>query len=153
MSLAPGTHLGPYEIIASLGKGGMGEVYRARDTRLGRDVAIKVMPEAFARDSERLRRFEQEAHAVAALNHPNILAIHDVGRNDDSPFLVSECLEGRSLREEITSGALPLRRAVEYGRQIADGLAAAHDKTGPLGSGPVSCCARGEDLERVKLGP
>ena len=106
----------------------MGEVYRARDTRLGRDVAIKVMPEAFARDSERLRRFEQEAHAVAALNHPNILAIHDVGRNDDSPFLVSECLEGRSLREEITSGALPLRRAVEYGRQIADGLAAAHDK-------------------------
>jgi serine/threonine protein kinase len=105
----------------------MGEVYRARDSRLGRDVAVKVLPEAFAQDKERLRRFETEARAVAALNHPNILSVHDVGTQDGVPYLVSECLEGHSLRQEL-SGALPLRRAVEYGTQIAQGLAAAHDK-------------------------
>jgi serine/threonine protein kinase len=128
MGLLTGTRLGPYEIVSPVGAGGMGEVYRARDTRLGRDVAIKVLPEAFTRDSERLRRFETEARTIATLNHPNILSIHDVGTHDGAPFLVSELLEGHSLRQELTSGALPLRRAVEYGTQIAQGLAAAHDK-------------------------
>ncbi len=94
MSLTSGTKLGPYEIIAPLGAGGMGEVYRAKDTRLGRDVALKILPDSFAPDADRLRRFEQEARAVAALNHPNILAIHDIGQHHGSPFLVSELLEG-----------------------------------------------------------
>lgn len=128
MPLATGTKIGPYEILAPLGAGGMGEVYRARDSRLGRDVAIKVLPESMARDAERLRRFETEARAVAALNHPNILSVHDIGTHDGAPYLVSECLEGQSLRQELSSGALPLRRAVEYAIQIAEGLAAAHDK-------------------------
>src|SRR5580698_8186883 len=128
MTLPSGTKLGPYEIQAPLGAGGMGDVYRARDTRLGRDVAIKVLPAAFARDADRLRRFETEARAVAALNHPNILSIHDIGTEDGAPYLVSECLEGHSLRQELSGGALPLRRAVEYAREIAQGLAAAHDK-------------------------
>jgi len=128
MALAPGTKIGPYEILSSLGAGGMGEVYRARDNRLGRDVAIKVLPETLARDAERLRRFETEARAVAALNHPNILSIHDIGTHEGAPYLVSECLEGQSLRQELSSGSLPLRRAVEYGTEIAQGLAAAHDK-------------------------
>jgi serine/threonine protein kinase len=128
MALAPGTKLGPYEIGAPLGAGGMGEVYRARDTRLERTVAIKILPEAFARDTERLRRFEIEARTIATLNHPNILSIHDVGTQDGTPYLVSELLEGHSLRQEFGGGALPLRRAVEYGTQIAQGLAVAHDK-------------------------
>jgi Tol biopolymer transport system component len=106
----------------------MGEVYRARDTRLGRDVALKILPESFASDRERLRRFEQESQAVAALNHPNILAIHDVGQYDGLPFLVSELLEGESLRVAIDRGALPQRKAIDYGAQIAQGLAAAHAK-------------------------
>src|SRR5580765_2833074 len=129
MSLAAGTKLGPYEIQSPLGAGGMGEVYRARDTRLGRDVALKILPESFTRDTDRLLRFEQEARAVAALNHPNILAIHDVGKNNDSPFLVSELLEGQSLRDLLEQGPIPQRRAIEYGAQIAQGLAAAHDKS------------------------
>src|SRR6202161_1240559 len=124
MALTSGTKLGPYEILAPLGAGGMGEVYRARDTRLGREVAIKVLPEALARDVERLRRFETEARAVAALNHPNIVSIHDIGKHDGAPYLVSECLEGHSLRQELSGGALPLRRAVEDAREIAQGLAA-----------------------------
>jgi len=128
MPINPGTKIGPYEILSLLGAGGMGEVYRARDTRLGRDVAIKVLPEGFARDAERLRRFETEARAIAALNHPNILSIHDIGTHDGAPYLVSECLEGHSLRQELSAGALPLRRAVQYGTEIAHGLAAAHDK-------------------------
>ncbi len=128
MALTAGTKIGPYEILAPLGAGGMGEVYRARDTRLGRDVAIKVLPAALARDADRLRRFEAEARAVAALNHPNILSIHDIGTHDGAPYLVSECLEGQSLRTELSGGALPLRRVVEYGIEIAQGLAAAHDK-------------------------
>jgi eukaryotic-like serine/threonine-protein kinase len=128
MALLPSTKIGPYEIIAPIGAGGMGEVFRAKDTRLGRDVAIKVLPETFAKDADRLRRFEQEARAVAALNHPNILAIHDIGEYNGSPYLVSELLEGHSLRVEMNHGALPTRRAVEYAAQIAQGLAAAHDK-------------------------
>ena len=128
MTLPSGTKLGPYEIVAPIGAGGMGEVFRAKDTRLGRDVAIKVLPETFAKDADRLRRFEQEARAVAALNHPNILAIHDIGEYNGAPYLVSELLEGHSLRVEMNNGALPTRRAVEYAAQIAQGLAAAHDK-------------------------
>jgi serine/threonine protein kinase len=129
MTLTSGTKLGPYEIVSPLGAGGMGEVYRARDTRLGRDVALKILPESFARDSDRLRRFEQETQAVATLNHPNILSIHDVGQHNGTPFLVSELLEGESLREMLEQGALPQRKAIEYGVQIAQGLAAAHQKS------------------------
>jgi eukaryotic-like serine/threonine-protein kinase len=128
MALGSGTRLGPYEILSLLGAGGMGEVYRARDTRLGRDVALKILPESFAREPDRLRRFEQEARAVAALNHPNILAIHDIGQQDGTPFLVSELLEGESLRTSLDYGALPKRKTIDYGVQIAHGLAAAHDK-------------------------
>jgi Tol biopolymer transport system component len=128
MPLTPGTKLGPYEIVGPLGAGGMGEVYRAKDTRLGRDVAIKVLPESFSRDAERLHRFEQEARAVAALNHPNILAIYDIGEQGGSPFIVSELLEGHSLRVELENGPLTLRKATEYAVQIAQGLAAAHEK-------------------------
>jgi eukaryotic-like serine/threonine-protein kinase len=128
MALISGTKLGPYEILSPLGAGGMGEVYRARDTRLGRDVAVKILPESFAADSERLRRFEQEARAVAALNHPNILAIHDIGEQGGAPYIVSEFLEGESLRAALDQGALPQRKTIEYGVQIAHGLAAAHEK-------------------------
>ena len=128
MPLTSGTKLGPYEIKSPLGAGGMGEVYRARDTRLGRDVAVKILPESFATDADRLRRFEQEARAVAALNHPNILAIHDIGEQGGAPYIVSELLEGESLRTALERGALPLRKTVELGVQIAHGLAAAHEK-------------------------
>jgi serine/threonine protein kinase len=128
MALAAGTRLGPYEVVGAIGAGGMGEVYRARDTRLGRDVAIKVLPASFAGDPERLRRFEQEARAVAALNHPNILAIHDIGTHDGAPFLVTELLEGETLRERLAEGALPVRKAIEIAVQAAHGVAAAHEK-------------------------
>src|SRR5450755_845967 len=128
MALTPGSKLGPYEILSPLGAGGMGEVYRAKDTRLGRDIALKVLPESFTRDPDRLRRFEQEARAVAALNHPNILGIHDIGEQNGSPFLVSELLEGESLRAALDRGVLPQRKTIEYGVQIAHGLAAAHEK-------------------------
>jgi TolB-like protein len=123
-----GSRLGPYEVVAPIGAGGMGEVYRARDPRLGRDVAIKVLPEEFAADPERLRRFEQEAHAVAALNHPHILALYDVGTHEGAPYLVTELLEGESLRERLQAGPLPPRKAVELAVQIAQGLSAAHSK-------------------------
>ncbi len=129
MPVANGTLFGPYEIEGPLGAGGMGEVYRARDTRLGRHVAVKVLPATFAGDRDRLRRFEQEARAVAALNHPNILAIHDIGTQPDAPpYLVSELLEGESLRQRLQRGPLSARKAIEYGIQIAQGLSAAHDK-------------------------
>jgi serine/threonine protein kinase len=128
MTVAAGSRLGPYEIVTLLGAGGMGEVYRARDTRLGRDVAVKVLPAQFASDPGRLRRFEQEARAVAALDHPNILAIHDIGTHEGSPFIVSELLEGETLRERLRSGGLTIRKAVETAVQIAQGLAAAHEK-------------------------
>jgi Tol biopolymer transport system component len=127
--LNPGAKLGPYEIVSPLGAGGMGEVYRARDTRLGREVAIKILPQGFAQSPDRLRRFEQEARVVATLNHPNILAIHDIGVEGGAPYLVTELLEGESLREKMKAGALPVRRALEYALGIAQGLAAAHEKT------------------------
>ena len=128
MALTSGTELGPYKILSPLGAGGMGEVYRARDTRLGRDVAVKVLPADWCSDPERLRRFEQEARATAALNHPNILAVFDVGQQDGSPYIVSELLEGESLRSRLHAGPLSVRKAVEYGVQIIRGLAAAHDR-------------------------
>src|SRR5690349_3903128 len=128
MPLSAGAKLGPYEITSPLGAGGMGEVYRARDTRLGRDVAIKVLPEAFARDSDRLQRFEQEARVLSTVNHPNILAIHDIGAQDQVHYLVSELLEGQSLREKMNAGPLAQRRATEYAVEMARGLAAAHEK-------------------------
>jgi len=128
MALASGTKLGPYEIQSPLGAGGMGEVYRARDTRLGRDVALKILTEAFTQDADRLHRFELEARAVAALNHPNILAVFDIGQHNGTPFLVTELLEGESLRAVLDAGPVPQRKAIEYGVQIAHGLAAAHEK-------------------------
>jgi eukaryotic-like serine/threonine-protein kinase len=128
MGLASGTRLGPYEIRSALGAGGMGEVYRACDTRLGRDVAIKILPESFARDGDRLHRFELEARTVAALNHPNILALFDIGTHDGSPYIVSELLEGQTLRQRLEEGPLPSRRAVEFALQVSQGLAAAHEK-------------------------
>ena len=128
MALTSGTNLGPYKIIALLGAGGMGEVYRARDSRLGREVAIKVLPNSFSRDPDRLRRFEQEACAASALNHPNILAVYDVGTHDGAPYLVTELLEGSTLRDRLRDGVLPPRKAVDYAVQIVHGLAAAHAK-------------------------
>src|SRR5215469_5571096 len=128
MSLTSGTKLGPYEIIAPLGAGGMGEVYRARDPQLGRDVAIKVLPAYLSRDPDRLRRFEQQARAAAALNHPNILAVYQMGTYEGAPYLVSELLEGSTLRDQLLRGPLPVRKAVDYAIQIAHGLAAAHEK-------------------------
>jgi eukaryotic-like serine/threonine-protein kinase len=128
MAFVAGTKIGPYEVHSAIGAGGMGEVYRARDTRLGRDVALKILPEVFVSDGDRLRRFEQEARAVAALSHPNILALFDIGQNNGSPYLVSELLEGESLRVRLEQGALPQRKALEYAVQIAQGLSAAHER-------------------------
>lgn len=128
MALAPGSRLGPYDILTPLGAGGMGEVFRARDTRLQRDVAIKILPESMATDPSSLARFEREARAVAALSHPNILAIHDAGQLDGVAYAVTELLEGRNLREALADGALPPRKALDLGLQMAHGLAAAHDK-------------------------
>ena len=128
MPLTSGTKIGPYEIISLIGAGGMGEVYRALDSRLRREVAVKILPPSFSQDADRLRRFEQEARVVGALNHPNILAIFDVGTQNGAPYLVSELLEGESLRQHLQDHPLPQRKAVEYGIQIARGLAAAHEK-------------------------
>ncbi|HEY7727880.1 MAG TPA: protein kinase [Candidatus Eisenbacteria bacterium] len=127
-AIAPGTRLGPYEVLDLIGAGGMGEVYRARDERLGREVAIKVLPGDFAGDSDRLRRFEHEARATGQLNHPNILAIYDLGTGTGVPYIVTELLEGRNLREVVGHGPLPPRKAVECAVQIASGLMAAHAK-------------------------
>ncbi|MBI3476498.1 MAG: protein kinase [Acidobacteria bacterium] len=132
MNLTPGTKLGPYEIVSLIGAGGMGEVYRARDSRLKREVAIKVLPQALSLDADRLRRFEQEALATAALNHPNILAVFDIGADIGAgatrPYVVSELLEGETLRERLRSGAIPVRKALDFAMQMARGLAAAHEK-------------------------
>jgi hypothetical protein len=128
VGLSTGARLGPYEIVGVLGSGGMGEVYRAHDPRLGREVAIKVVPATFAADPDRLRRFEQEARAAAALNHPNILSVYDVGHHEGHPYVVSELLEGQNLRHELAEGALPVRKVIERATQICHGLAAAHEK-------------------------
>ncbi len=128
MEIIAGTKFNHYEILAPLGAGGMGEVWRARDTRLNREVAIKVLPASFANDADRLRRFKQEALATSALNHPNILTVHDIGDHEGTPFIVAELLEGEELREQLKDGALPARRSVDYAQQIASGLAAAHAK-------------------------
>jgi serine/threonine-protein kinase len=125
VALASGSRLGPYEILSPLGAGGMGEVYRARDTRLERNVAVKVLPESLIADPEALARFEREARSIAALSHPNILAIHDFGREDQTVYAVMELLEGETLREKLAQ-ALPRRKALDYALQIAQGLAAAH---------------------------
>ena len=128
MTLVSGALLGPYKILNLLGSGGMGEVYLAHDTRLGRDVAVKVLPHVYSADPDRLRRFEQEARAAAALNHPNILAVHDIGTHEGAPYIVSEFLQGHSVRDLLGHGALVTRKAVEYGIAVTTGLAAAHEK-------------------------
>ena len=128
MPLSAGTRLGPYEILAPIGAGGMGEVYRARDSRLGREVALKILPAAFASDPDRVRRFEQEGRAAAALNHPNIVVIYDAGSQDGVFYVATELLEGETLRERLAGSALPVRKAIDYAIQIARGLAAAHAK-------------------------
>src|ERR1700723_62503 len=128
MNLTSGTKLGPYEIVSLLGAGGMGEVYRARDARLKRDVAVKVLPQALSLDADRLRRFEQEALATAALNHPHILAVFEIGPREGSPYVVSELLEGETLRDRLRGGSLALRKTLDYALQVAHGLAAAHEK-------------------------
>ncbi|MGE5813766.1 MAG: protein kinase domain-containing protein, partial [Acidobacteriota bacterium] len=128
MALGAGARLGPYEILGLIGAGGMGEIYKARDTRLDRTVAIKVLPSDLSNDRERRARFEREAKAVAALSHPNILAIHDFGTHEDVAYAVMELLEGTTLRNRLESGALPQKEAIEFARQIANGLSAAHEK-------------------------
>lgn len=128
MPLATGARLGPYEITAQLGAGGMGKVYRAPDSALGRDVAVKILRPDTWQDPDRLRRFRQEAQSTASLSHPNVLAIYFVGEHDGAPFIVSELLEGESLRERIRRGPLLLRKTLDYASQIIEGLAAAHEK-------------------------
>src|SRR5262249_47345894 len=128
MTLSGGSKLGPYEILAPLGAGGMGEVYRAKDPRLGREVAIKVLPTSMSQDADRLRRFEQEAKAAGVLNHPNITAVYDIGTYEGAPYIVSELLEGETLRTRLSGGAFTPRRAVGHALQITQGLAAAHEK-------------------------
>ncbi len=130
MTITAGSKLGPYEILAPIGAGGMGEVYRAKDPRLGREVAIKVLPASFSADPDRLRRFEQEARAAGVLNHPNITAVYDIGTSagDDAPYVVQELLEGETLRAVLAGGRLPQRKVIDYALQIVHGLAAAHEK-------------------------
>ena len=126
MPLAPGARLGPYEITAAIGAGGMGEVYRARDTRLNRSIAIKVLPGDVAGDPDRLRRFEQEAQAASALNHPNILTIHDIGQEAGVSFIAMEWVQGATLRDLLAAGRLPVRQLSDIAHQTAEGLAKAH---------------------------
>src|SRR6476659_4485064 len=128
MTLTAGTRLGPYEVLSPLGAGGMGEVYRARDSKLERDVAIKVLPEQLTSDPEALSRFEREAKAVAALAHPNILSIYDFGTHEGVSYAVVELLEGETLRGKLDAGPIPQKQAVDYALQVAKGLSAAHEK-------------------------
>jgi predicted Ser/Thr protein kinase len=128
VTLSAGSKLGPYEIVAPIGAGGMGEVYRAKDPRLGREVAIKVLPASLSQDADRLKRFEQEARAAGVLNHPNITAVYDLGTHDGAPYIVTELLEGETLRSRLSTGALSVRKATDYAIQIVKGLAAAHEK-------------------------
>ena len=126
--ISEGTRLGSYEIGSLIGSGGMGEVWRARDSRIGRDVAIKVLPLSVASNADRLQRFEQEARAAGTLNHPNLVTIFEFGTHDGAPFLAMELLEGETLREKLEQGVIATRKAIEYAVQIANGLAAAHEK-------------------------
>jgi serine/threonine protein kinase len=126
MTLSAGTRLGPYEILAPIGAGGMGEVYKARDERLKRDVAIKVLPAELAADPERRTRFEREARAASALSHPNILTIYDIGTADQTVYIAMELIEGGTLKDLTASGPVPTRKLLELATQIAEGLAAAH---------------------------
>ena len=126
MSLSAGDQLGPYQIVAPLGAGGMGEVYRAKDTRLGRDVAVKVLPQHLSSNPETRARFEREAKTVSSLNHPHICTLHDVGREGDTDYLVMELVEGETLAQRLMKGPLPLQDVVKYGAQIADALDRAH---------------------------
>src|SRR5512139_828007 len=126
MALVPGARLGPYEVVAPLGSGGMGEVYRAKDTRLDRTVALKLLPPRVAHDPERRARFEREARTISSLNHPHICTLHDVGEEAGAHYLVMELLEGESLADRLQRGPLPLEQVVKYGAQIADALDCAH---------------------------
>src|SRR5580693_64369 len=126
MPLAPGTRLGPYEIESPLGAGGMGEVYRARDTRLERAVAVKILPAQFSSDPIRKQRFEREAKTISSLNHPNICTLHDIGSQDGVDYLVMECVEGETLAKRLEKGALPVEQVLKLGAQIADALDKAH---------------------------
>src|SRR5712692_10525506 len=126
MALISGTKLGPYEIVSALGAGGMGEVYRARDTRLDRTVAIKILPSHLSSNPEAKQRFEREARAISSLSHPNICHLYDVGAQDGLDYIVMEYLEGETLADRLQKGALPLEQALKYGTQIADGLDKAH---------------------------
>src|SRR6476660_8703675 len=128
MTISPGSRLGPYEILGQIGAGGMGEVYRAKDPRLGRDVAIKVLPVSLSADPDRLRRFEQEAQAAGLLNHPNITAVYDIGTHEGAPYVVQELLEGETRRSALSGGKLAQRKAIDYALQVAHGLSAAHEK-------------------------
>src|SRR6202158_4366961 len=127
MPLLPGTHLGPYEIESLLGAGGMGEVYRARDERLGRAVAIKILRGSYSTDSIRLQRFEREARSASALNHPNIITIYELGQHDSTHYIAMELVEGRTLRQLLAGGSLPIQKAIEIAAQVAEGLAKAHE--------------------------
>ena len=127
VALLSGTRLGPYEIIAPLGAGGMGEVYRGHDSRLDRDVVIKILPPEFSSNPERLRRFEQEARAASALNHPNIITIHDIGTLESGSYIAMEYVDGKTLRESISAGPLPIRKAIQIATQLTEALAKAHE--------------------------
>src|SRR5258707_12962003 len=127
-TIFPNTTIAQYTIVSKIGEGGMGEVWRARDPRLGRDVAIKILPAEFATHADRLNRFEQEARATSALNHSNILTVYDIGTHEGSPYIVAELLEGEELRDRLDHGQIPLRKAIDYVQQIVSGLSAAHEK-------------------------
>src|SRR5277367_6789619 len=127
MALTSGTKLGPYEIIELLGAGGNGEVYRARDVRLDRSVAIKILPLALSADGERLRRFEQEARSASALSHPNIITIHELGQDGSTHYIAMELVEGKTLRDLLVFGLLPMQKIIEIAAQVAEGLTKAHE--------------------------
>ena len=128
MALIAGTRLGPYAILSQIGKGGMGEVYREKDSKLGRDVAIKVLPEEFAKDEERLRRFQQEAKVLASLNHPNIASIYGLEHSDSTHYLVLELVPGETLAERISRGPIPLEEALDIATKMAEALEEAHEQ-------------------------
>ncbi|HEX3069069.1 MAG TPA: serine/threonine-protein kinase, partial [Thermoanaerobaculia bacterium] len=128
MTIGIGTKLGGYEVVSRIGAGGMGEVWRAKDAKIGRDAAIKVLPASLVTDPDRLLRFEQEARAAGTLNHPNLVTIYELGTHDGAPFIAMELLEGETLRDKLDRGPIPARKSIEYAVQIANGLAAAHEK-------------------------